>query len=346
MITAIDFGCYEIRSAHRSISNAGKIVLTTERSEYTILPNEATFADAVANEKIPYAVCEDSLVAFGSRASEVRWLSRKPSAPLFTDGQVPTQDAPARQILNVLTQSLLPATNETSGVCCFTAPGGRDARSSVEFLSRLIRMYGYQPEVCSVTEAINLASGSETGFTCVTICMGTERTEISVSRYGAEIATQSVDVGSNWIDTEFARQLKMQVWDDTGESYLDLEAVREWKHDPALHLRRSIGERARTLSRLYGVVLDAVARTVRTLIDSPAVARVLKNARFTVNCSGGPTLIGGFAGALTERFVEQDTASRILAIRVVDNPEIAVVRGLLIHGELEARRSVPVQYAA
>ena len=100
------------------------------------------------------------------------------------------------------------------------------------------------------------------------------------------------------------------------------------------------------MSRLYGVVLDRVARSVRRLIDSPEVSATLKDARYTVICSGGPTLIGGFAGALTDRFVEQDSADRILAIRVIDDPGPATIRGLLILGELEARKSTPISFAA
>ncbi len=346
MITSIDFGCYEIRSAYRDEATADKVVLTSERSEYTVLPNEAVFATALKTGNISHAECDDSLVVFGNRARDMRWLSRKPCAPLFTNGQVPTKDAPARQILNVLTESMLPKTSGSSGVCCFTAPGGTTNSDSIQFLSRLIRMHGFAPQVCSATRATNLACASETEFTSVTICMGAERTEISVSRYGTEIASESIAVGSNWIDSELARQLKLQIWDSEGNCYLDLEAVQAWKHDCSIHLRKSSGEKERTLARLYGVVLNTIARSVRMLIDSPSAASVMKDARYTVICSGGPTLIGGFAGALTERFVEQDTAERIVAIHVVEEPAHAVVRGLLIHGELEAQQSSPIHYAA
>ena len=113
-----------------------------------------------------------------------------------------------------------------------------------------------------------------------------------------------------------------------------------------MHLRKCTDDRERALSRLYGVVLDRVARAVRRLIDSPQVSSVLKDARFTVVCSGGPTLVGGFAGALTDRFVEQDSADRILAIRVLDDPSMSTIRGLLIFGELESRRAEPISFAA
>jgi hypothetical protein len=346
MMTAIDFGCHAIRSAFRSLDNHRTITLFSERSEYVVLPDTETYRDAVTSRGIPHADCEGSIVVFGNRAEEVRWLSRQPTAPLFTDGHVPTSDAPARQILSILTGSLLPARTAAAASCCFTVPAGPGRGKTAEFLSRLIRMHGFEPMLCSATDATMLACGNDSHFTGVTICMGTETTEISICRYGIEIACDTVDTGSNWIDTELARQLKIQVWDPSGECYLDLDSVRDWKQNPRLHLRHGTSEREQTLSRLYSHSLGQIANAVRGLLDAPAVKRNLNDQRLAVICSGGPALIGGFAGALTERFVEQDTAGRILSVRVAEDASTAVVRGLLILGELEARRNAVVAYAA
>lgn len=338
MMTAIDFGCYAIRSAFRSPPEFRQLMLMTERSEYAVLPLRDVCREALMQRGIPHAECEDSIVVFGNRAEQVRWLSRKPSAPLFTDGHIPTNDAPARQILSILTQAMLPDVSEGSGLCCFTTPGGPEQSGNRDFLSHILRMQGLEPIPCSSTEAANLACGSDSCFTNIIVCMGTEVSRVSVCRYGAEVCAETIDVGSNWIDAELARQHRMQTWDDTGECYLDLNAVRDWKHDPQLHLLESPGERERTLSRLYRVVLDRIAQAVRRLINSAKVTAAVKEQRLAVLCAGGPTQILGFAEALTERFVEQETASRLLSVRVVDDPCTAVVRGLLIYGELERQQ--------
>ncbi|MEQ9408792.1 MAG: hypothetical protein RIK87_13740 [Fuerstiella sp.] len=346
MITAIDFGCHAIRSACRNPEHPRHISLISERSEYVVLPDTDQFREVITVHSIPYAECEGSIVVFGNRAAEVRWLSPQPSAPLFTNGQVPTADAPARQILDVLTGAVLPQNPGSSAACCFTAPAGPGRTRTAEFLGRLLSMHGFRPVLCSATEATMLANGNDCHYTGVTICMGTETSEISISRYGVEIARECLDVGSAWIDAELARQMKIQVWDRSGECFLDLDSVRDWKLNPRLHLRNSTGERERTLSRLYGVVLDRIARTVRHLMNAPAVQAKLPGAHFSVICAGGPTRIGGFAGALTERFVEQDTASRLLTVRVADDASTAVVRGLLILAELQHAGQTDAESAA
>lgn len=339
MSTAIDFGCYEIRSA-QCTDAARHLIVRRERSEYVVLPNDPIHSETVRSSGVPAAVCEDSLVVFGNRVEEVRWLSRRPSAPLFTDGQLPTKDAPARQILNILTEALLPKQSSGASRCCFLAPQGAQRQQTVDFLSRLIRMNGFEPQLCSGTEAITLACGSDSGFTGISICMGTEATEIGISRFGQELAHQTIDVGANWIDSELARQMKRHVFDEHGDCYLDLESVREWKLGANIHVPAVEDDQQRTLARLYGVVLDRIAGTVRRMIDLPVIADALPEQRFRVLCSGGPTLISGFAGALTEKFVEQETAHRISAIQVIEDPVTATLRGLLILGELDARLDV------
>ena len=334
MITALDFGCHSIKSAFRCPDDPRKINLFCERSEYAVLPDTPAHLQALADNLISYAICEDSLVVFGNRASEVRWLSRQPCAPLFTDGRVPREDAPARQILNVLTEALLPTTDEES-FCVFTSPGGNAQADNNEFLSRLIRMHGWTPIASTAGNAVMLATGHDTRFTGVSIVVGAESTQVCVSRFGAEVAGETIEVGSNWIDSELAAQFKMKTWDESGDCYLDLEGVRNWKHDSRIQLRNGVDEREKTLSRLYGVVLNRVAKSVHQLLNSITVRSALGGERVSIVCAGGATETAEFAGALTERFVEHDIASEILSVRVAEEPSTAVVRGLLIQGELD-----------
>lgn len=340
MITAIDFGCYEIRSAYRSLSNPKMLTFTNERSEYTMLPAEDSFRDEIIRRKISYAECENSIVVFGNQAEEIQWLSRRPCASLFTNGSVPTDDAPARQILNVLTEAMLPNPDTGTSVCCFTVPDGGPDSNSAQFLSRLIRMKGFLPIHCTATSAANVACGAETGFTGITICMGLEHTEVAISRHGRQLATESLQVGANRIDAEFARRLKITTFDEHGDGYLDLHTVRRWKHDSHLHLRDCRGERERMLAGLYSAAMDSIARCVSNLLKTPRVAAAMPKERLSVYCCGGPAQLGGFAGALTERFVEQGTAERILSVVVVEDAAHAVARGLLILGELQQNGNV------
>ena len=78
-----------------------------------------------------------------------------------------------------------------------------------------------------------------------------------------------------------------------------------------------------------------MCRAIRQLLSMPAVKRTLGTERLTVLCAGGPTPVKGFGGVFTERLVDHEIAGEIVAVRIVNDPEHAVVRGLLIQGELE-----------
>ena len=331
MIAAIDFGCYAIRSAIRT----DRVTLRSERSEYVILPGKHAYQQTLTERRIPYARCEGSLVAYGNGVDRVDWLSRMPATPLFPEGELPSGDAPARQIIYIMTESLLPAPEQNGVLCCFTTPDGSESSMTAEFLRQLIRMRGYDAVYCPASHAANLACGADSAFTGISINMGIERSEVCVSRLGMVLARESIDAGAGWIDMELARQTGFHTWDDAGVCYLDIASVREWKQSGNLNLREPGDERARALSRLYGVVLDRLAATVRQVLIEGHAASMIGETRQPVICSGGPVQVPGFAGLLTERFVEQGTASRIASVRIANDPVECVTRGLLIHGELE-----------
>ncbi len=337
MITAIDFGCYAIRSAFRENMDGAPVRLFSERSEYVVLPNVERYLQLLNLHEIPRAECEDTLVVYGNRAACTRWLSRMPSASIFNGGMVPADDPPARQMLDLICAAILPAPGPCLNVCVFTVPGSERCAESQKFLSRLIRMRGYEPLALSASDVAMLAEGSDVSFSGISVVIGAETSEVSVSRLGVTLASTLIPVGADWIDIELARQFQIQIFDESGCAWLDLEAVREWKHNPERNLRNSIGERERILSRLYSAVLDRVAEATYHLLVQPNVQLAVAEERLNVICSGGATCINGFASALTEHFVDQDIANRVQSVRTVDDPELSVVRGLLIAGELEAR---------
>lgn len=341
MICSIDFGASWIRSVFRSPDNPDRLSMFAGRSEYALIDDTPAHRTALEGQSIPYAICEGALAVVGNSAEKVQWLSRVPGTSLFVDGLVPSDDAPARQMLSILTDAMLPAPSGTNDLCILTVPGGSENvaqfERNAEFLCRLVRMKGFRPVVVNAAEASLLACGNESAFTGISVVMGAETISVCVSRYGVCIAKESIAIGSNWIDSEVARQFAIQQWDDEGNAYLDLETVRQWKQQGRVHLRNALSDRERALSRLYTVVLDRLARVIDTMLNSHAVKTVLQKQRMPVLLSGGAVMIDGFASLLTERFIEQELADRILSVRIAQDATTAVVRGGLIYGELEVR---------
>ncbi len=341
MICAIDFGSCRIRSVFRNRRTPERLKMFSERSEYAMLANTEQHRMTLERQAVPHAECDQALVVFGNHAASAQWLSRVPRTSLLTDGIVPTNDPPARQILSLLTESMLPAHHEPGSLCVFTVPGPRDgsdqAKKNEAFLYRLVQMRGYRPLLVNPAEASLLATCSDAAFTGISIVMGAETTTICIARYGIVVATETLTIGGNWIDAELARQFRIQMFDEAGTAFLDLCKVREWKFENGVSLTNSLGDRERLLGRLYKVVLDQVTATVGRMLVAPRVRAVLNRQRLAVMLAGGAVMVDGFADVLTEQFIQHEIAERILSLRVAADPETAVVRGALIYGELESR---------
>ncbi|MCA9061881.1 MAG: cell division FtsA domain-containing protein [Planctomycetaceae bacterium] len=342
MIAAIDFGSCWIRSATRAPEDDSRMRMISERSEYAMLPATDLHRETLRAQQIPFAECEDTLVVIGNHAAATHWLSRVPCTPLFVDGRVPTNDRPARQMIGVLIESMLPLVSdeEAPGLCVMTVPGCRDgvdtAATNELFLSRLVQMRGYETLVVRPSHAAVLATCGDAQFTGMTIVVGAETTDLCVSRLGMPIASAEIPVGCNWVDLELARQYQIQKFDEHGTGYLDLDAVRQWKQYSDIHLRTPVSERERTLVRLFSVVMDRICRSVAGLMKNSQVQSAFASNRIPVILSGGAARTKGFASLLTERFIDHGIAEQIQAIRGADDPDTAVLRGCLVCAELES----------
>ena len=341
MICAIDFGSCRIRSVFRNPQRPERLTMFSERSEYTLLTNTEQHRMTLEAQAVPYAECDQALVVFGNQATRAQWLSRVPRTPLLAGGLIPSDDAPARQMLSLLTESIIPNKSGAQNLCVMTVPGLRDssdqAMKNEAFLHRLVQMQGYQPLVVNSAGAALLATCSDAAFTGVSVVMGAETTTICIARLGILIASETIDVGGNWIDTELAKDFRVQMFDEAGTAYLDIESIRQWKIENHVNLMNPLGDRERTMVRLYTIVLDRVSRTVTQLLDSAEVRLALSRQRLTVMLAGGVVMVDGFVNLLTEQFIQHDIADRILSVRIAPDPETAVVRGALMYGELESR---------
>lgn len=350
MITAIDFGTSTIRSAFRSPSQKDRLTIFAERAEYALIPATQTHRQLLIDQSISFAECDNSIAVIGNQINRIKWLSRVPSTALMADGVVPVDDPPARQMLSVLVNAMLPVPEGNRNLCAITIPGMAErsdqAQKNAEFLMRLVEMRGYEAIPVGSAQALMLTSGKDSAFTGIGIVMGAESIDVCVSRYGIPLATSSLAVGSNWIDTEIAKEFRIHAWDEQGQCYLDLEAVRSWKQTSMLNIHHPMGDREQSFARLYTVVMDRITRTVAQLIKHTAVANELGKQRLAVLLAGGPVRLAGFASLLTERMIEHGLADRLLSVRLASDPELSIVRGALVFAELESQHRSGFEYAA
>ena len=347
MICSLDFGCGTLRSLYRSGGPGSRLQRQELRSEYSAVPDTALHRRALSDQGVPYALGEGVLLIVGNDVERTRWLTRIPATPLFPGGRVPRTDAPARQLLHILTGCLLPRAGSAEDLCILIAPAADTSRAGEEslrteaacgvaFLRRLVEMSGFRVVELGAAEAVLLSAWPDSQYTGISVVLGAESSSWCLARRGLVQAAGWLPSGGNRVDSELAKQLRLHVWDADGAAYLDTSRVSSWRRQQSVDVRQPRDEQERLLSRLVRSVLQQLAvEVLQHLGHTEGLVQSLRPVQVV--------LAGGFAAqsGVPELLAEQLSAAaggshRFLVQRAVA-PDTAVLRGGLIYGELEMR---------
>ena len=300
MSIALDVGVSQMRSLRR---RRFRLVGRNCRSSYAALPDSPIRRRVLDEERVSYAVCEDSLIMLGDLVSEFAQLFHVPSVPLLLAGDVPHDDPPARQAIAAIIDAILPEPQAPKEHCCLSISGLPDRRSpagheSLDFLTQVVRLRGYVPSILSSTRAVVLAELVGDAFSGIGMSFGAGSCEIGLVHCGLEIARCTVPVGGNWIDEQLARRDASYFWDSAGHKYLNTDAATAWKEAFAGSLLELTSAREWVLCELYqDLITRALTEACQTFSAVPEVADVPQPV--SVVCSGGATSISGFCELLT-----------------------------------------------
>ncbi len=341
MSIALDFGQYQIRSLRRKDKT---LVSRHVRAVYSVLSDSPERRKMLEKVNIPYAVSERELLIIGDAAAEYSQMFQVPCVPLFPNGQVPTDDPPARQILGAVVDSLLPEPSEKNEKCGMTIPSSSASKSvgviddTTRFLFQLVQLRGYEPVIVSAGMAVVLAELVGNSFTGIGMSIGAGSCDVSLAHHGVEIARCTVPRGGDWIDEQMAHQWKNYSWDVTGNQYLDTDNVSRWKQGFKGSVMEPNNVQEQLLSNLYSELLVHVIQEVSTALSSE---RRVQNSPSPLSlvCSGGMTRITGFEKLLQNQLLKTPLPVDIDDVRISTRSNHTIARGCLIQAELESEPS-------
>lgn len=338
MCIALDLGSYGFRSLRR---DGARIVGRSSRSVYAVLPDSDTQRQVLARAGIHYATCADHLILVGDAADEYAQSFQTRSIELLPNGRLPENDPVARQVIAALVECLLPPSGNSDAICCMTLPG-RSAdptmgnNRELEFLTRLVKLRGYQPMVLDSGMAVVLAELAGDSYTGLGMSIGAAHTEIVVAHCGLEVARCVVPRGGDWIDEQFALAADDYVWDHQGNRFPNMSAARQFKHSLSQPLARIDSDRIRLLSDLQQDLLAHVVQLAALQFsETPSARRIPQPVN--VVCAGGTTHTPGFLDLLAKTLSHTHLGVKIAGVRLASTEKYVVARGCLINAELEAQ---------
>ena len=338
MSIAFDPGSYRFLTLRR---DGGKLIARSNRSVYSVLPNTVAHQQILKQAGLKFSSCEDGLLLLGDAAHDSAGLFKVRCRPLLPSGRIPKEDPLGRQLIASLAESVLPKAKQPGELCCFTVPGGADlsgesTRADVEFLLRIIRLQGYEPQIVPASLALILSQLVENAFTGIGLVFGSSGAEAMLAHRGAPICHARIDIGGQWIDEQLAtRQNEIGYEVKTGERFLNTDAVQRRRESVGtpLVLAKSAFERE-LASLLRKVVSELTESFLTELARSPRAATV--PTPLPVVCSGGLARTVGFDTLLAEVLHDSRFPLDLRKPRIVEDAEGSIPRGLLINAELEA----------
>jgi len=337
MICSLDFGRYRTRAMSLN-EDRPEVVWSSEcASTYMVLPNSEVVRCALREQGLPMLNCDQSILVAGADQERVRELSSLPPVPLFTNGRVPREDAPARQMLHLLVQSLLPDPAGSGDLCVITVPelSHSDTTEDAEFLERLVRMRGYESRVLGAAEALMLSGTRQYQFSGVSVVMGAEASSICIAHRGLVFSKKILSECGNLLDRQLAEEFRMNTWDTAGVPYTDFEQIRHWRQ----HLSESSGitgdRRVARLVELFGESVSRLAEAVLQAVGG-ADAGLDTTGQIPVVLAGGVAKTPGMAQQLELELHQQCNRRFRFCVEVTDQPDQAIVRGALVYGLLDS----------
>lgn len=333
MTVALDLGCHEFRSLRweEKSLHARRIP-----SVYTVLddsPGPRRFLDQVG---IPYVPTARGLVTIGEAALDLVELVHSPLVPVLLDNQIPQDDPVGRQVCATLVDILLPAPRQADETCMMVLPGNPTGphhahEPAAGFLTRLLRLKGYRPQILHGSTALILAEMSAHQYTGIGISIGAGSVACSATYRGIPVIERTLDIGTRRLEEQLSEENAQYVWDHHGERYLDIVTQQMLLKDPQFSLISPRDAAERKACEHYGIFLDSIFEELGDLLAAEPRLRRLPTP-LPLICSGGSTLLAGFRELVLKQVHRATWPIAISDVLLSRHYPYDAVRGAFVQG--------------
>ncbi len=352
MNVALELGVREFRSLRRE---GQRLIGRRTPCAYVTLPPGAAERKLLEQARISYSVCQGSLLVLGQAAVELARSLKVPCLSPFEENRLPKQDGIARQVAASLIDSVLPPGNPSIDRCCLTVPGiefgdvdshpSEGTVSTGATLEQFVKLRGYNTTSRSSSYAVGLSELGRDGLTGIAIHLGAGKCQASLLHRGIERLQAGIPRGEDSVINQWARSRKRFLWDHEGHCYLHQTAVREWKNQRQPSLDRPVDEDECVWKEcVEELLIDLMSVTASGLVGS--IGATVRRQPMGIVCEGTFCALPGFESLMHRVMAAIGWPTACREIRIAEDPNFTVSRGLLIHAASLSETAQPKNDAA
>jgi hypothetical protein len=320
-------------------THRGELVGRRSPATYIAMPPDNAEKRLLERARIPYATCEGSTIVFGRHADELAPLLHVPRLPVMPGGCLPEEDPLGRQLIAAIIDSLLCEPLIRGEKCAVMLPLAVPPREDTrewQFISRLVRLRGFEPVLVDTLAAAALSGLGHAGFTGLALVIDSTASGLALVHRGSVEMRTTIPLGGDWIDEHLARKTERLVWDMDGACYVDVDAIVRWKQERAPNLHTPQNDEVQLLAYIYEQLLQDLLKAFASESGALPLTSSMRQP-CSVVCCGTPTMLAGFPRLLADQIDRARLAISVSELRSPDDGEYAITRGGLIRAEIESQ---------
>jgi len=338
MQIAIEFGGGEFRSLRRE---GGRLLARRVPTDYVVVNSLEAQRRLLERHGEGFAACDEGLLVYGVAARELAELLSIPLQSVLEDGRLRQNDPVSRQLLGALVEGLLPPSPPAGArglvIAALSDEPSLDEEHDLEFLSHLVKLRGYTPEMISPSLGLIFGEGSDFGYSGIAVHLDHGTVDVSITFQTRQVAAFTLPLGGARMDREIARSEKSYVRLQDGREALDVRPIQEWR-EGVLTLNRIIDPRTLELQNQYRELAHIILfRLQREL--TPRLRNQLPR-RLPLIIGGPLAKPAGLEHIFSQSLLNVNLPLQVSALHRVTDFRFASLRGGLLLAELTQTSSL------
>jgi len=316
----LDVGTANLVSAVQN--DTGGITIKMERNAFIDIKSDVYSKRMLTKLKVPYVVYKGHMIVLGDAAFELSNIFGRELRRPMKDGLISPSEVDALAMIRLIIEKVLGWPQVQNEPCFFSVPAASiDRNNNIIYhqglFEGLLRKMGFAPKPMNEGHAVCFAELAEQNFTGIGISCGGGMINICLSYKTIPCLSFSICRGGDWIDQNVANVLGIPSSKATSIKERGVDLM-----NPTSREEEAIVIYYRNLINYVLLNIKAKFEIAENMPEFPDPIDIV--------CSGGTSMIKGFAEIFSDEFRKIEFPLHVREIRRAKEPLTSVAKGCLI----------------